>query len=166
MITLRIPVLALIVVMVGVGGFGVGFKSGLNYAVGKLFPNFSPILHRSITAQGIIQKSTKGYYLQANDKNKTMWTLIPKSQNVNLADFQDQKVEVKGNMTPTPNLIEVSEVVSFEAKPSPSPTPLTTPAPRSLGEMGANLPNSSALPALYSGLTWEITQSKTLLFTS
>ncbi len=159
MITLRIPVLALIVVMVGAGGFGVGFKSGLNYAVGKLFPNFSPILHRSITAQGIIQKSTNGYFLQANDKDKTLWTLQPKSQNVNLADFQDQKVEIKGNLTPTLNLIEVSEVVSFEVKPSSSPTPLTS--PNSL-----NNPNSAGLPKLYSGLTWEITQSKTLLFTS
>ena len=156
MITLRIPVLALIVVMVGVGGFGVGFKSGLNYAVGKLFPNFSPILHRSITAQGIIQKSTKGYYLQANDKDKTLWTLQPKSKNINLADFQDQKVEVKGNLTPTPNLIEVSEVVSFE---SPSPTPLTIPV-RSASDSVASGPK------LYSALEWEVTQSKTLLFTS
>ncbi len=163
MITLRIPVLALIVVMVGVGGFGVGFKSGLNYAVGKLFPNFSPILHRSITAQGTIQKSTKGYYLQANDKNKTMWSLMPKSQNVNLADFEGQKVEIKGNLTPTPNLIEVSEVVSFETKPTPTPAASPSFTPRSLGEVG---PNSAALPSLYSGLTWEVTQSKTLLFTS
>ncbi len=162
MITLRIPVLALIVIMVGLGGFGVGFKSGLNYAVGKLFPNFSPILHRSITAQGIIQKSTKGYYLQANDKNKTMWTLQPASSNVKLADFENMKVEVKGNMTPTPNLIEVSEVVSFEVKPSSSPIPLTS--PNSLNS--PNTPNSADLPKLYSGLTWETTQSKTLLFTS
>lgn len=165
MITLRIPVLALIVVMVGVGGFGVGFKSGLNYAVGKLFPNFSPILHRSITAQGIIQKSSSGYYLQANDKDKTLWTLQPKSKNINLADFQDQKVEVKGNMTPTPNLIEVSEVTSFDIKPTPVPT---TPSSQNTPNTpnSPNLSNSSALPALYSGLTWEITQSKTLLFTS
>ncbi len=160
MITLRIPVLALIVIMVGVGGFGVGFKSGLNYAVGKLFPNFSPILHRSITAQGIIQKSTKGYYLQANDKDKTLWTLQAVSSNVKLADFDGMKVEVKGNMTPTPYLIEVSEVVSFE---SPSPTPLTTPTSQPISNPA---PSGVGLPKLYSGLTWEITQSKTLLFTS
>ncbi len=162
MITLRIPVLALIVVMVGVGGFGVGFKSGLNYAVGKLFPNFSPILHRSITAQGIIQKSTKGYYLQANDKDKTLWTLQSVSNNVKLADFEGMKVEVKGNMTPTPYLIEVSEVVSLEPKPSPTPT--VSAVPSSLNSL--NSPNSPNLPKLYSALEWEITQSKTLLFTS
>ncbi|OGE25102.1 hypothetical protein A3C26_02065 [Candidatus Daviesbacteria bacterium RIFCSPHIGHO2_02_FULL_39_12] len=134
-------------------------------AVGKLFPNFSPILHRSIIAQGIIQKSTKGYYLQANDKDKTLWTLQPKSQNVNLADFQDQKVEVKGNMTPTPNLIEISEVVSFDPKPSPTPTvPAILFSPNTPNS--PNLPDSSVLPALYSGLTWELTQSKTILFTS
>lgn len=177
MITLRIPVLALIVVMVGTGGFGVGFKSGLNYAVGKLFPNFSPILHRSITAQGIIQKSTKGYYLQANDKNKTLWTLQPKSQNVNLSDFEGQKVEVKGNLTPTPNLIEVSEVISFEPKPSPTPTTQTTPIVSNTStdnstdslttpSTGLTNPSPANLPALYSGLTWETPKNKTLTFTS
>ncbi|MFH1535828.1 MAG: hypothetical protein ABIC96_02025 [Patescibacteria group bacterium] len=164
MITLRIPVLALIVIMVGIGGFGVGFQSGLNYAVGKLFPNFSPILHRSITAQGIIQKSTKGYYLQANDKNKTMWTLMPKSQNVNLADFENMKVEVKGNLTPTPNLIEVSEVVSFEPKPTPAPT-IPVAVPPNIPNL-PNIPNQDLLPQLYSGLQWDLTQRKVLLFTS
>lgn len=163
MITLRIPVLALIIIMVGIGGYGVGFKSGINYALGKLFPNFSPILHRSITAQGTIQKSTNGYYLQANDKDKTLWTLKPVSQNVNLADFEGMKAEVKGNLTPTPNLIEVSEVVSFETKPSPSPTTQTTPTLQTISNPA---PSGVGLPSLYSKLTWEITQSKTLLFTS
>lgn len=118
MITLRIPVLALIIIMAGVGGgvggFGLGVKTGINYALGKLFPGFSPILHRSITAQGTIQKSSNGYYLQANDKNKTLWTLNPASANINLADFAGMRVQIKGNLTPTPNLIDVSEVISFD----------------------------------------------------
>ncbi|MBI2330448.1 hypothetical protein HYU94_03580, partial [Candidatus Daviesbacteria bacterium] len=68
----------------------------------------------------------------------------------------------------TPNLIEVSEVVSFDPKPSPSPTPLNSPARNASASVagGPNLPNSSALPALFSGLTWEVTKSKTLIFTS
>lgn len=173
MITLRIPVLALIIIMAGVGGglggFGIGFKSGINYGLGKLFPTFSPLLHRSITAQGIIQKSSGGYYLQANDKNKTMWTLNPVSQNVNLADYVDQKVQIKGNLTPTPNLIEVSEVISFDAKPTPTPAlPTGEPAsPNSPNNPNLpNIPNQDLLPKLYSGLTWEVTQRKVLLFTS
>ncbi len=162
MITLRIPVLALIVIMVGVGGYGVGFKSGINYALGKLFPNFSPILHRSITAQGIIQKSSEGYYLQANDKDKTMWTLNPVSSNVKFADYEGMKVQIKGNLTPTPNLIDVSEVISFDPNPSPSPNPrISQNTPNN-----PSLPDSANLPKLYASLTWEITQSKTLLFTS
>jgi len=167
MITLRIPVLALLIIMVGLGGFGVGFKSGSNYILGKLFPNFSPILGRSITAQGIILKSSKGYYLQANDKDKTMWTLNPVTSNINLKDYENQKVEIKGKMTPTPYLIEVLEITSFEPKPTSAPavpsqtSPITPNTPNS-----PNLPDSSALPALFSGLTWEVTKSKTLIFTS
>ena len=167
MITLRIPVLALIIIMVGVGGgiggFGIGFQSGINYGLGKLFPNFSPLLHRSISAQGIIQKSSKGYYLEANDKNKTMWTLNPASSNIKLADYEGMKVQIKGNLTPTSNLIDVSEVISF-AEASPNPTPARNASDSVAG--GPNLSNPADLPKLYSNLTWEVTQSKTLLFTS
>ena len=168
MITLRIPVLALIVIMAGVGGglggFGIGFKSGIDYGLGKLFPNFSPLLHRSFTAQGTIQKSSKGYYLQANDKDKTMWTLNPSSSNVKLADYIDLKVQIKGNLTPTPNLIDVSEVISFETEQTPTPTPTSLTYPNNPNS--PNLSNPADLPKLYSTLTWEVTQSKTLLFTS
>ena len=163
MITLRIPVLALLIIMVGLGGFGVGFKSGSNYILGKLFPNFSPILGRSITAQGIILKSSKGYYLQANDKDKTMWTLNPATSNINLKDYENQKVEIKGKMTPTPYLIEVLEITSFEPKPTSAPAVPSQTTPNNPNS--PNLPDSS-LPALFSSLTWEVTKSKTLIFTS
>ena len=163
MITLRIPVLALLIIMVGLGGFGVGFKSGSNYILGKLFPNFSPILGRSITAQGIIFKSSKGYYLQANDKDKTMWTLNPATSNINLKDYENQKVEIKGKMTPTPYLIEVLEITSFEPKPTSAPAVPSQTTPNNPNS--PNLPDSS-LPALFSSLTWEVTKSKTLIFTS
>ena len=163
MITLRIPVLALLIIMVGLGGFGVGFKSGSNYILGKLFPNFSPILGRPITAQGIILKSSKGYYLQANDKDKTMWTLNPATSNINLKDYENQKVEIKGKMTPTPYLIEVLEITSFEPKPTSAPAVPSQTTPNNPNS--PNLPDSS-LPALFSSLTWEVTKSKTLIFTS
>lgn len=121
-ITIKIPVLAIIVFMVGIGGFGIGFQSGTTWALAKLFPNYSPLLHREITEQGIIQKSSKGYFLQTNDKAKTIWTLQSTSANVKLADYVNQQVQVKGNLTSIPNLIEVSEVISFDDnKPTPSP---------------------------------------------
>ncbi len=112
-ITIKIPVLAIIVFMVGVGGFGIGFQSGTTWALAKLFPNYSPILHREITQQGMIQKSSKGYFLQTNDKGKTIWNLQSVSANVKLEDYVNQNVQIKGNLTSTPNLIEVSEVISF-----------------------------------------------------
>ncbi len=128
-ITIKIPVLAIIVFMVGIGGFGIGFQSGTTWALAKLFPNYSPLLHREITEQGIIQKSSKGYFLQANDKNersssssKTIWNLQSASANIKLADYVNQNVQIKGNLTSTPNLIEVSEVISFDDnKPTPAP---------------------------------------------
>lgn len=113
-ITIKIPVLAIIVFMVGLGGFGIGFQSGTTWALAKLFPNYSPILHRGITEQGIIQKSSKGYFLQANGKDKTIWTLQSVSANIKLEDYVDSPVQIKGNLTSTPNLIEVSEVISFK----------------------------------------------------
>lgn len=156
--TLRIPVLAILILAVAIGGYGAGLKTGIDYTLGKLFPNFSPILHRSITAQGTIQKSSNGYFLQANDKAKTLWMLKSISNNINLKDFEDMRVQIKGTLTPTPNLIEVSEVISFDTKadtkPTPSPTSQTTP------------PTNPNLPALYSNLTWETPKNKVLTFTS
>lgn len=114
-ITIKIPVLAIVMVMVGVGSFGAGFHWGIDYTFSKLFPNYSPVLHRATTLQGTIQKSTKGeYFLQPNDKDKTLWTLKSTSTNTNLADFEGKQVQIKGNLTPTPYLIEVSEVISFD----------------------------------------------------
>lgn len=114
-ITIRIPVLAIIVIMVGIAGFGVGFQSGMTWAVGRLFPNYSPILKRAITEQGVLQKSSKGeYYLQSNDKDKTQWILKSVSFNVKLDEYINKAVQIKGNLTPTPNLIEVSEVIPFD----------------------------------------------------
>ena len=119
-ITIKIPVLAVLMLAIGLGGFGLGFQSGINWSLGILFPNYSPLLHRSISEQGIIQKSSNGgFILQGSDKKKTLWTLKSASANVNLLDFVGKSVQVKGNLTPTPNLIEVSEVISFDsAQPS------------------------------------------------
>ena len=165
-ITLKIPVLAIIVIMVGIGGFGLGFQSGTNWALARLFPNYSPILHRSITEQGVIQKSSRGYFLKSDDKEGTLWTLKSISANVKIEDYKDQRVQIKGNLTPTPNLIEVSEIISFESEPSPiTQTTLTTPnSPNTLTL--PDIPSQDSLPKLYPGLQWDLTQRKTLIFTS
>lgn len=181
-VTLRIPVLAILIIIVGAGSYGVGLKTGIDYALGKLFPNFSPILHRSISVQGTIQKSSKGYYLQANDKAKSLWMLKPASDNLNFADFVDLRVQIKGNLTPTPNLIEVSEVISFDTEddtnsaantksPQSSQTSETIPVISNASSdistsKSAGTTNPAVLPALYSGLTWEAPKNKTLTFTS
>lgn len=162
-VTLRIPVLAILIIIVGVGSYGAGLKTGIDYTLGKLFPNFSPILHRSISAQGTIQKSSKGYFLQANDKAKSLWILKPASDNLNLSDFVDLRVQIKGNLTPTPNLIEVAEVISFDTKADTKPTPTPTSQPTPTISNTSTNPN---LPALYSNLTWETPKNKVLTFTS
>lgn len=43
-VTLRIPVLVILIVIVGAGSYSAGLKTGIDYTLGKLFPNFSPIL--------------------------------------------------------------------------------------------------------------------------
>lgn len=105
--------------------FGVGVNVGRIF-----FPNSSPILHRSITLQGSIQKSDSGqYYLSLPDNS--MWTLRPTNNNINLSDDINKQVMVKGNLTAEQNVIEVKEVLVFE-KPTPVIyAPTQTPATNS-----------------------------------
>lgn len=96
---------------------GTSYKLGFDSAVSKLFPNSSPILHRSISLQGVIQKSETGqYYLTLPDN--TLWTLKPTNNNISLNDYINRNVVVKGNLTSENNVIEVKEVISFD-KPTP-----------------------------------------------
>lgn len=111
-ITIRIPVLAILIIIVGAGGFGLGYNRGVSYTASKLFPDSSPILRRPITKQGVIQKSTKGYLLKV-DSN--LWELKPQSTDVqtSLANHVGKPALVKGNLTPDSFVIDVSEVVSY-----------------------------------------------------
>ncbi len=114
-ITIKIPVLAILIIMVGIGGVGVGFQAGINWALFQVFPNYSPILHRGITEQGIIQKSNTGdIFLKADDKRSTVWTLKSVSANVKLEDYLNQHAQIRGNLDAIPNEIQVSEVISVE----------------------------------------------------
>src|SRR3989344_3189632 len=64
-ITIKIPIIG---VLMALSGLGVGFNWGFNAALSKFFPNSSPILHRAISIEGVIQKSsTNKYYLKSED---------------------------------------------------------------------------------------------------
>lgn len=111
-VTIRIPVLAILIVMVGAGGFGLGYNRGLTYTASKLFPDSSPILHRPITKQGVIQKSSKDYVLKAGND---LWKLKPSNSEIQaqLESYVGKPAIVKGNLTSDSFVIEVSEVVSY-----------------------------------------------------
>lgn len=133
------------------------------FSMGRyLFPNSSPILHRSITLQGKVQKSETGqYYLTLVDNS--LWNL--KSTNkVNFTNVLNKQVTVKGNLTAQANVIEVSEVIPFEFFTQTASTAINTPQLSNVTDR--SIDEVIDLPALYSGLKWEITQKKTLIFTS
>lgn len=92
------------------------FGTGFNVAQ-IFFPTSSPLLHRSITLQGNIQKSSSGQYFLSLPDN-SLWTLRPKTNNIDLTDNINKQVMVKGNLTAESNVIEVKEVITFE-KPTP-----------------------------------------------
>lgn len=104
--------------------YGAGYNLGLKQASSALFPNSSPILHRAIIYQGVIQLSDNGqYYLSLPDN--TLWILRPTSSNINLANYANKLVTVKGNLTSEKNVINVTEVIGFEKL---IPRPATTSA--------------------------------------
>lgn len=134
--------------------FGVGYNLGIKSAAKVLFPNSSPILHREVDYEGVIQKSNSGqYYLKLS--NGSLWSLKDPLNEINFESLVNQKVILKGNLTSQKDLIEVKEVlpqvISAQiASPTPSPQPLI----------------SASLPKLYSKIQWETTQKKVLIFTS
>lgn len=152
-ITIKIPIIGVLVALSSFSlGLGSGYNWGFNAAAAKFFPNSSPVLHRSISLEGTVQKSDQQkYYLKSEDN---LWTLKAAKPNVNLADYLNKQVQVLGNLTKEANVVEVSEVIPLESNPAPS-----------LGDESTSGAGPN-LPTLYSGLTWEVTQSKILTFTS
>lgn len=162
-ITIKIPIIGVIVALSSFSlGLGSGYNWGFNAALSKLFPNSSPVLHREISLEGVIQKSASTkYYLQSKDN---LWTLKPK-QPITLADLNslvNQEVKVLGNLTKEANLVEVSEIVPAGSIASPG-VPLESNFP--IPSVSSN-PSDFSLPSLYPNLTWETNQKKLLIFTS
>lgn len=153
---------------VGFGsGYGIGYNSALNQIAKTFFPNSSPIFHRPISLQGTIQKSESGQYYLSTPDNAS-WLLKLKNNNINLDNVLNKQVTVKGNLTKEPNVIEVDEVISFDTTDTLKPiTPISQTSPNTPNTANLpNIPNQDLLPKLYSGLTWEVTQRRVLIFTS
>lgn len=126
------PVTAVMIALALTGTYAAGYHVGITDAAKIFFPNSSPILHRAISLSGIIQRSETGsYYLLLPDNS--LWTLMPKNNNVSLISYINKSVVVKGNLTAEPNVIEVSEVISFD-----KPTPVYTPTATNSGQLYPN----------------------------
>lgn len=151
-ITIKIKPLTAIAMIIALStAFGTGFNVARIF-----FPNSSPILHRTVTLQGTIQKSENGqYYLSLPDN--TLWILRSASPN-SLTNTANKQALVKGNLTAEANVINVSEIMPFDAPLALQGVPLEPGAQR--------IPNQDLFPKLYSGLTWEVTQRRVLIFTS
>lgn len=148
-ITIKIKPLTAIAM---IAALSLAFGSGFNIAQ-TFFPNSSPILKRPITLQGTIQKSETGQvYLSLPDN--TFWTLSGASQNL----FPGKQAIVKGNLTPEPNVIKVSEIIAFEE--GSAVVPVASPVPEDISNVNVSIPD------LYPNLIWESDEKKTLTFTS
>jgi len=140
---------------------------GTTFSIGRyFFPNSSPVLHRAISLQGTVQRSETGQnYLSLQDGS--LWSLKPVNGKVNLVNVAGKQVTVKGNLTAEANVINVSEVIVFQSLPDAQITPIPPNIPASQrGE--PNTPDfpDVKLPQLFTGLKWESSQKKILLFTS
>lgn len=141
--------------------------------VNHYFPNSSPILGRAISLQGVLKSSESGIYSLVLPNHET-YTLHfkPTTSLTNLKKLNE--VVVKGNLTWTPYVIENAEIYPLnlsaqDLSSSDSQTSLTSQtSPTSLTSpnLSSPAPNGTGLPKLYPNLTWEITQTKTLIFTS
>ncbi len=154
----KVKPLTAIALMVALAvSFGTGYGTGLNAAAGVLFPNSSPLLHRTVMYQGNLQKAGDKYLLIL--PNSDTYTLKPKSNtNINFQNLTDGPVLVKGNLTREAFVIEPSEVISLGGS-APEPQATLTPT-------NSSISNPTDFPSLYPSLTWEVTQEKVLIFTS
>lgn len=165
-ITIKIPIIGVIMALSGLGvGLGSGYKLGFEAAISKLFPNSSPILHRSISLEGTIQKSdSEKFYLKTENN---LWLLKTVKPSVNLANYLNKQVQVLGNLTKEINIVEVSEVIPLDSLSLPSSPTTLAPLLSPITSDPQSSPNPNIeLPQPFSGLEWVTTQKRTLIFTS
>lgn len=159
-ITIKIPIVGVLIAVFSLGAGLGGYKIGFNNALAKFFPDSSPVFHRAISVDGLIQKSASGkYYLKSGDNYN--WILKSVSKVFNLADYVSKQVTVKGNLTKEKSVIEVAEIIPFNS-PASQDLVLEPVIPQT----SLNSPNTSELPDLYPNLQWETNRRKLLIFTS
>lgn len=152
-ITIKIPIVGVLIAVFSLGAGLGGYKLGFNNAVSKFFPDSSPILHRVISVEGLLQKSSSNkYYLKSG--NDYTWTLRPVNSAISFGDYLNKQITVKGNLTKEKSVIEVSEIIPFNSVVEPFEVSQPTP------------PNTPELPGLYPDLQWETNQKRVLIFTS
>lgn len=155
-ITIKIPIIGILIAVVSsLSTLGIGYNWGFNSALSTFFPDSSPVFHRAISVEGVVQKSASGkFYLKAAD-NYT-WTLKSVNSAVNLVDYAGQQVTIKGNLTKEKSLIEVSEIIASQGQALEPVIP----------QIPLNSPNSPTTPDLFPGLNWDTAQKRVLIFTS
>jgi hypothetical protein len=132
---------------------------GLGFSIGRFFfPNSSPLLHREVKYQGLLQKSGSSYNLLLADA--TIYKLSPLGKGLNLDKGAGKQVLVKGNLTKEANVIEVSEPIVVLEDTAPAPAPV-----KEATSLSSDLVSSEPF-ILYSGISWETTEAKTLVFSS
>ncbi len=135
--------------------------SGTSFSVGRyLFPNSSPIFHREVIYQGSLQKTDQGITLALPNSDSYTLRLKEKST-VNLNNLKEGQVLVKGNLTFTPFVIEVSDITSLSTEQI-----ISSAKPAEVELVSTDDKKEVDLPDLYGDVKWEEATKKTLLFTS
>lgn len=138
------------------------FKNFINYII----PNASPLIGREVSLQGILKTAGNGqYFLVLPDNSTYTLHLKPLSSLNHLKNIKE--AVVKGNLTWTAYVIENAEIypLSITASEVAVSNIQTSLIPQTLSNPPSSS-NPSSLPALYSGLSWETTQKRLLIFTS
>lgn len=87
-----------------------GAAGGTSFSLVRVFfPTSSPIFHRGVIYQGLLQETSAGdYYLVLPDNS-----LYRLNSKTNLSGLANHRVMVKGNLTKEPNVIDVKEITQF-----------------------------------------------------
>lgn len=90
------------------------FFTGTGFGISKLFfPNSSPILKREVVYQGRILMSENGQYLLSLPDGYA-YKLHPTNTTLVLNNYLNKQVQIKGNLTPEPGIINLKEIIAYE----------------------------------------------------
>ncbi len=159
---------AYIVGFVGVASLLFSIPSVRNW-IDSHFPSSSPLFGREASYQGVLKSSKDGLYTLVLPDHQAYTIHFKPSSSLSSLKKVNEAV-VKGHLGWTPYVIEDAEIFPMNfttdnSEPSPKTSQNTQTTPNTPNPSDSS--NSSvALPPLYSSLTWEVTKTKTLIFTS